>query len=209
MNQERMNLFIERDGTRVWFHPDGYKHRDNAPAVITPDGTKHWYQRGILHRDNGPASTTTSGSEKWYQNGIIHRDNGPAYTHNGDKIWYQNGNYHRDDGPAISNPDRYYIQGREITSEKDPLIFKMIKSKEAYRIKKEKIKNNKGNHMDDPRFKPVLEANINFVKEEIQEKLQDFVENIALGHFKDPDEAQEIADKILEKLQTGLQAQDA
>lgn len=33
----------------------GNLHRENAPAVEYPDGTKEWWRNGMLHRDDGPA----------------------------------------------------------------------------------------------------------------------------------------------------------
>jgi hypothetical protein len=34
---------------------DGFKHRDNGPAEIYPNGKSIWFKMGKKHRDNGPA----------------------------------------------------------------------------------------------------------------------------------------------------------
>lgn len=50
--------YIRRDENRIFAEEwwiDGKRHREGAPAVITANGTKEYYQRGKLHRMDGPA----------------------------------------------------------------------------------------------------------------------------------------------------------
>ena len=83
------------------------------------NGTKEWYQNGLLHRTDGPAIEHANGDKAWYQNGKLHRINGPAFECvDGYKAWYQNGDRHRIDGPAIENANgdkSWYLEGQELT----------------------------------------------------------------------------------------------
>lgn len=38
---------VRKDGTEMWF-VNNLLHRDNRPAVIKPDNSKYWYNKGIL-----------------------------------------------------------------------------------------------------------------------------------------------------------------
>lgn len=120
----------------LFVNHEGFPHRDNGPAEEYADGTKEWYQNGILHRDNGPARENSNGTywfkhgehhrddgpaieradgKYWYQDGILHRVDGPAVVkEDGTQEWYQNGEYHREDGPAVENSDGtklWYLNG--------------------------------------------------------------------------------------------------
>lgn len=50
------------DGTMVWLE-DGLRHRENAPAVVHPDGTKEWWSHGEHQFTEG--RTTEAESKKW------------------------------------------------------------------------------------------------------------------------------------------------
>ena len=77
--------------------------------IIARDGTKEWYQNGLLHRTDGPAVEGTNGFKLWYQNNKLHRTDGPALEYpGGSRAWYQNGNRHRIDGPAVVYSSRDY-----------------------------------------------------------------------------------------------------
>jgi hypothetical protein len=77
-------------------------HREDGPALIYNDGTKHWYRYGRLHRLGGPAAEWESGTMEWCVNGRYHREDGPAVERsNGGKEWWIDGKRHRVDGPAI------------------------------------------------------------------------------------------------------------
>ncbi len=62
-------------------------HRLNGPAIERADGTKEWYQNGVLHREDGPAVENLYG-KRWYKNGKLHRENGPAIESDRIKKWY-------------------------------------------------------------------------------------------------------------------------
>ena len=69
----------------------GEVHRNDGPAVIHKDGSKHWYKNGKRHRIDGPAIEWGNGAKEWYQNDDLHRDDGPAIEWlDGDK-WYFRG----------------------------------------------------------------------------------------------------------------------
>ena len=42
-------------GDILWKNSKGQLHREDGPAIIEPDGDKHWYIKGQLHREDGPA----------------------------------------------------------------------------------------------------------------------------------------------------------
>lgn len=79
-------------GRYVVLNNNGDLHRDDGPAVISPDGTQEWCRNNTLHRDDGPAIICSDGSQYWYQNGELHRDGGPAALYpDGSQLWYRNG----------------------------------------------------------------------------------------------------------------------
>lgn len=101
----------------AWYQNDQL-HRDDAPAIIYPDGGEAWYQHGQLHRDDGPAVTDSEGGEFWYSHDQLHRDDGPAvYEADGTRVFYQHGKLHRDGGPAVSGPAvsaQWYLDGHRV-----------------------------------------------------------------------------------------------
>lgn len=79
-------------GVEKWVTDKDVLHRKNGPALIYPNGTKHWYFFGKLHRDNGPAIESANGVRKWYVNGRLHRTDGHAMEWpDGDKYYCLNG----------------------------------------------------------------------------------------------------------------------
>ena len=70
---------IADDGRILYRDERGRLHRENAPAVIWPDGTKMWFQFGKLHRVDGPAIEWAHGGREWRLNGKWHREKGPAF----------------------------------------------------------------------------------------------------------------------------------
>lgn len=90
---------IDANGDQEWYNDDGALHRENdLPAVIWYDGTKSWYQNGLLHRLNGPAIEYLDGSKYWCQNGLLHRLNGPAIEwNNGSKKYFIDGRQYTHD----------------------------------------------------------------------------------------------------------------
>ena len=124
-----MKPFIDKLGTRRWYNNNDLLHRDNdLPAVITANGSQHWFINGKRHRDNDlPAIIYADGRQHWYINGEIHRDNDlPAViTENGNQEWYNNGVLHRLYKPAIINANgtQYWcINEKNITDEVNDFI---------------------------------------------------------------------------------------
>lgn len=102
------HALLYANGTKVWFQ-HGMIHRDGTlPAVIHHDGSLEWYRHGKLHRDDDlPAVEYIDGRRFWYQCGLIHRDNDKyAIINNGIKTWFKYGQVHRDGGkPAVIYPN--------------------------------------------------------------------------------------------------------
>lgn len=46
---------VRPDGSQCWYDDFGDHHRDDGPAVITPENGELYYHHGILHRLDGPA----------------------------------------------------------------------------------------------------------------------------------------------------------
>ncbi len=92
-------------GRTRWYKDQQMKivHREDGPAVIWADGSKHWYKDGLRHRKDG----------------LRHRKDGPAIEWaSGAKSWWVNGDLHREDGPAIeySNGEiEYWLNGKNMT----------------------------------------------------------------------------------------------
>lgn len=81
-----------KDGTKIWFLPDGMLHRDGGPAFIRPDGYKAWFRDGFCHRADGPAVEHPDGTREWYRNGRKHREDGPAVKNaGGSQEWWLDG----------------------------------------------------------------------------------------------------------------------
>jgi hypothetical protein len=52
------------------------------------NGEKQWYKEGNLHREDGPAIESPDGKKSWHKEGKHHRLDGPAFEHpNGTKYW--------------------------------------------------------------------------------------------------------------------------
>lgn len=79
-----------RDGWTI-YHKNGKIHRDDGPAMISPNGDKYWYKDGVVHRDDGPAIIYSNRDIYWYRNGKLHRGDGPAVMRSDDSpmtMWY-------------------------------------------------------------------------------------------------------------------------
>ncbi len=80
-----------KDGTMEWRLNDQV-HREDGPAVISPNGDEFWFCHGRFHRIGGPAIKLSSGYQAWYSDGELHRVNGPAVRHDdGSEEWWENG----------------------------------------------------------------------------------------------------------------------
>lgn len=53
-------------GGRYWFIEGGRNHRDDGPAIIYSNGTRHWYFYGAKHRLDGPASHYADGTKHYF-----------------------------------------------------------------------------------------------------------------------------------------------
>ena len=87
-------MTMRPDGT--WISElEGLCHSiDDQPAIITPDGTKEWYYRGLHHRLHKPAIITSQGKMLYYVKGERHRPlcEGPAFIGvDGRKEYWKNG----------------------------------------------------------------------------------------------------------------------
>ena len=52
----------------VYVNKDGFKHREDGPAIEYHDGSRSWWKDGNLHRLDGPAAEF-DGVKYWYLNG--------------------------------------------------------------------------------------------------------------------------------------------
>lgn len=114
-------MSVRADGTKEWLRRDGKWHREDGPALESPNGTKMWYRDGKLHREDGPAYEDAEGTKEWCQYGKTHREDGPAYERaDGTKEWYRDGKRHRADGPAVERADgaeEWWLDDKQLTPE--------------------------------------------------------------------------------------------
>lgn len=63
---------------------------ENFTGVIEwSNGSKEWFQNGLLHRIDGAAMEYTDGTKYWCQNNLFHRLDGPAIEQwNGKKEYW-------------------------------------------------------------------------------------------------------------------------
>ena len=52
-----------------WLNKENENHRLDGPAVKYSNGTKLWYQNGLLHRIDGPAVELIDGGKQWWIEG--------------------------------------------------------------------------------------------------------------------------------------------
>jgi hypothetical protein len=55
------------DETKIWYL-NNQLHRENGPAVETPNGYKVWCKHDKYHRTDGPAVIWSKGKEYWLNN---------------------------------------------------------------------------------------------------------------------------------------------
>lgn len=112
--------------TLTYYDKDGWRHRENGPAVIWPSGSEAWYNHSAMHSYNDQPSEIYKDSysitKRWHRRGRPHRDNDkPAVVEtdlDGNIIvqyWYFNGKAHRDDNkPAVvytAGTKHWYVNG--------------------------------------------------------------------------------------------------
>ena len=78
---------------------------DDLPAIEMLDGTRAWFQKGLLHRDGAPAYEDAEGRKSWWRHGKLLREEGPVDLKGGIRAWYFDGTLHREDGPAVEAMD--------------------------------------------------------------------------------------------------------
>ena len=125
----------------------GQWHRDgDLPAVETIDGTKEWWDNGVLHRGGDCAAIEYSdGTKHWYLNGILHRggDRPAVEGLDGFKSWFDNGKRHRETGPAIDMDSGekvwWFLHGKFLTAaQTNAYVSFCQKMKEKRRIRAQK-----------------------------------------------------------------------
>ena len=113
---------------------NGQLHRDDGPARICNNGSETYYVRGQLHRVDGPAVKLSNGLEEWWVKGQRHRRDGPAYKFGIQEEWWVNGKLHRTNGPAVSNKikDEWYEEGERHRTDGPAVVFHMVDKKVWY-----------------------------------------------------------------------------
>jgi hypothetical protein len=111
----RFNELDLSAGTILYLNRNGQIHRKNGPAIILPNGDKHWYKKGKVHRIGAPAIITKN-AYIWTIEGISHRDGDePTNVSGSIQTWIKHGEVHRDFGPAFICPgqdDQWYFHDR-------------------------------------------------------------------------------------------------
>ena len=130
----KLKLNIDSQGSRVYRLPNGRKHREDGPAVLTYDGVEFWFLNGKLHRKGNPAIIAPyNGNREWWLRYKRHRKKLSSYENNyAHKEWWINGKLHREDGPAIEyyneNFDmHWYLDGEEYTEQEYKKKIRLIK----------------------------------------------------------------------------------
>lgn len=66
----KYNIEYDGAGGRRYFNATGQLHREDGPALISGQGTEHWFKNGVRHREDGPAITWANGGKSWILNGV-------------------------------------------------------------------------------------------------------------------------------------------
>jgi hypothetical protein len=107
------------DGWTYYLYGNQY-HREDGPAISSPDGKEFWYYRDKLHRKDGPAIVFPGLYKAWWLNHKPHREDGPWREYeNGDKEYAINGLLHNENGPAFDHADfkQWWVNGVFIRQE--------------------------------------------------------------------------------------------
>lgn len=54
-----------------YYNADGELHREDGPAMISPEGTQWWMMNGKVHRVNGPAIIYQDGEYEFVYNDLV------------------------------------------------------------------------------------------------------------------------------------------
>lgn len=61
---------VDDNGIICWYNEEGKKHREDGPAVESPEGYKAYYINGKRHREDGPAIVYSDGRKQYCINGV-------------------------------------------------------------------------------------------------------------------------------------------
>jgi hypothetical protein len=66
------NGIIRYEGGQIEYWRDGKRHREDGPAMISPNGFRQWFFNDEFHRLNGPAIEFDDGTEFWYYRDVFY-----------------------------------------------------------------------------------------------------------------------------------------
>ena len=69
----KLNLVVNKHGTKRYYNAEGKLHREFGPAYIGPSGAQEWYFNGEKHRLNGPA-TIYSSTSHYFIHGKLYKE---------------------------------------------------------------------------------------------------------------------------------------
>lgn len=76
---------------------------NDQPALIYPDSSEFWYNKGLIHRKNKPAIIGASGSKYYFKNSQLHNLNGPAIIYSSKFEYWINGIHYNNFKHFIDN----------------------------------------------------------------------------------------------------------
>lgn len=65
-----LNVEVDECGNKCWYNSRNQSHRMYGPAIEYVNGTRIWYQNGLLHREDGPAIEWFHGTKEYWIEGI-------------------------------------------------------------------------------------------------------------------------------------------
>lgn len=72
-SKQEPQMRMDAEGYKRWTLNNKF-HREDGPAVESPDGSKAWFVNGRLHRLDGPAFVQADEAVGWYVNGKEYTD---------------------------------------------------------------------------------------------------------------------------------------
>ena len=64
-----LNMKVDSRGNTAYRNQLDQVHRTHGPAMVFSNGTKRWYQNGLLHRTDGHAIVWANGDQEWWLGG--------------------------------------------------------------------------------------------------------------------------------------------
>jgi len=89
--------------------------------TIDSKGIVRWHSNGVLHREDGPAIESPNGDKSWFLNGEVQK----VMWNDGTTFFYKNGVYHKEDGPAIFGPtwhSSWYLNGKFLNEDEEKIF---------------------------------------------------------------------------------------